>query len=72
MKRTSLVAAILLALSGCARELTPKDEQDQAKEKVVVVARQDDIVVYKVRDVTPGGASYVYFTSKGEVAVSGR
>jgi hypothetical protein len=64
--RTRLIALSLglLFLTGCGGCKTrPKEEQEETQRTQVpiLVCEKDGIRLYKVRDTTEGGTSYVYF-----------
>lgn len=62
-------AILLLPILGCDPAIKPEDIKRQNEQEVVVIARQGDVTVYKVKDVTPCGASWIYFSSTGHVAI---
>lgn len=66
MKKLAVV--LTLALSACN---PPSPQQtDYVEGKPTLVVEHDGVRVWKVKDDSYGGASYVYFTTLGEAAYS--
>lgn len=54
---------LLFCCCGCDEEAYKEQEKKQLLEKPIFVAEKNGITVWKVRDRTFGGRSYVYFTT---------
>ena len=57
-----IACLLLLGLSGCVDHQADRAEQ-LANHKPFKIAEVDGVTVWKVRDSTVGGYSWIYFTS---------
>ena len=65
MKQILIVAAACIAVAGCQKDGTRAQQQ---LNQPFVIAEVDGVKLYKVKDDTPGGAGWVYFTTRGDVS----
>lgn len=63
MKKLILLSCLALAFAGCGPTKSKEQvEIDQAKNEPILICERDGVKVYKIKDDTPGGTHYVYFT----------
>lgn len=74
MKKWIGLAIVLAALVGCQADyknskVREELEQTQKEEVPILICEKDGVRLWKVRDNTPGGPGYVYFTApSGDVS----
>ncbi|WP_376960073.1 hypothetical protein ABNQ39_20395 [Azospirillum sp. A26] len=71
--KPAIAVAMTLALVACEQRTVAeqaakekKDEAYQSEQKPRMISEHDGVRVWKVKDTTPGGSSYVYFTTRGD------
>jgi hypothetical protein len=62
-----LLVFLSLTMAGC--EVTKEQQKVQLEQQVIMIATHDGITIYKVRDTTPGGGGWIYFSSTGDIQV---
>ena len=63
-KFSVFAAALCVFLVGCDKDKTPQENFEV--NKPVLLVEIDGVRLYKMRDDTRGGATYVYFTTRGD------
>lgn len=71
----AMAVLCLLVVSGCVsvpeQVLHAEYESQQLKQKPIKIAVVGNTTIYKVKDVTPGGSKYHYFTVVDQSQQSG-
>jgi hypothetical protein len=63
-----LYGIVFVVLTGCEFPQEEHQQQmQQLEEEIIVIARKDNITIYKVRDRTIGGEAWIYFSSTGDI-----
>jgi hypothetical protein len=62
MARMIFLAALVLFLAGCDGRNKEQMESDQKALTPILICEKDGVRLYKVKDATPGGPGWVYFS----------